>query len=106
MKVYGTYFATEFTKKQINVIYGKAKNGELKVEKWFIRDLYELAEYYGHDFNRSTESLERTVKKILELVFSVDIEEAQVLINETEDDWYSRYGKKTKAQCDRDVFVA
>ena len=44
MKVYGTYFATEFTKKQINVIYGKAKNGELKVEKWFIRDLYELDE--------------------------------------------------------------
>ena len=106
MKVYGTYFATEFTKKQINVIYGKAKNGELKVEKWFIRDLYELAEYYGHDFNRSTESLERTVKKILELVFSGEIEEAQILINETEDDWYSRYGKKTTAQCDRDVFVA
>lgn len=33
MRNYGANKATEFTKKQIGVIYRMAKNGELKVEK-------------------------------------------------------------------------
>lgn len=34
MKNYGAMKATEFTRKQIGVIYSKAKKGELKIEKW------------------------------------------------------------------------
>ena len=46
MKNYGANKATEFSKKQISVIYGMAKRVELKVEKWVMSDLYDLADYY------------------------------------------------------------
>lgn len=106
MKQYGSCKATEFTKKQINVVYGKAKSGDLKVEKWFINELYNLADYYGYDDNRTVECDERVVKEILKAVFENDNEKAQTLINETADDWYESYGRKTQAKCDRTVFVA
>ena len=69
MKEYGANKATEFSKKQISVIYSKAKNGELKVEKWYMSRLYDLAEYYGYDYNRSVEFEERSILKIIESVF-------------------------------------
>ena len=47
MKQKGPYKSTEFTRKQINVLYGKAKSGELKVEKWVMKEFYDLAEYRG-----------------------------------------------------------
>lgn len=106
MKQYGFYKATDITKKQISVIYGKAKSGALKVEKWFMSDLYNLADYYGHDYNRSVESDEFEVKTILEAVFENDLEKAQKLIDKTADKWYSLYSKKNQAKCDRAVFVA
>lgn len=31
MKEYGAFKATDFSKKQINVIFAKAKSGELKI---------------------------------------------------------------------------
>jgi hypothetical protein len=36
MKQYGYQKATEFSKGQISVIYGKAKRGELKVELFLL----------------------------------------------------------------------
>ena len=39
MRNYGANKATEFTKKQINVIFAKAKAGELKVESWIMKKL-------------------------------------------------------------------
>ena len=84
MKEYGFNKATEFTKKQIGVIYYKAKSGELKVEKWFMSFLYDLADYYGTDSNRLVEERESEVLKILDNVFSNKIDEAQELINEKE----------------------
>lgn len=59
MKQYGLMKATEFTKKQVNVIFAKAKHGELKVEKWFISELYTLADYYNYDDNRSANAAKR-----------------------------------------------
>lgn len=106
MKQYGSCKATEFTKKQINLIYGKAKSGELKVEKWFINQLYNLADYYGYDDNRSVERDERTVKEILQAVFENNNAKAQKLIEETANDWFANYGRKTQAKCDRTIFVA
>lgn len=105
MKQYGANKATEFTKKQINVIFAKAKNGTLKVEKWFISECYALAEYYGYDDNRSIEDSERQVLKILEAVFANNDEVAQKLINETADDWFNYYSSKKQAKCDRNIFV-
>ena len=85
MKRYGMNQTTEFTKKQINVVYVKAKNGELKVEKWVIEEMYELADFYGIDYNKSVERDEQTILKILETMFAGEIEECQEEI-----DWYTR----------------
>lgn len=106
MKEYGFNKATEFTKKQIGIIYYKAKSGELKVEKWFMSFLYDLADYYGTDSNRLVEERESEVLKILDNVFSNKIDEAQELINKKEDKWYESFGEKMKKSCDRNLFVA
>lgn len=105
MKQYGFNKSTEFTKKQINVIWAKAKNGELTVEKWFMSDLYHLADYYGYDDNRSVEWQEREVMDILNAVFANNNELAQKLITRTTDYWFNSYSSKYQALCDRTVFV-
>ena len=105
MKQYGANKSTEFTGKQINVIFAKAKSGALKVEKWFMSELYVLADYYGYDDNRSVEESERQVFEILEAVFSNDTELAQKLIDETAEKWFNSYSFKNRKKCDRQVFV-
>lgn len=105
MKQYGVMKATEFTKKQINVIYFKAKNGELKVEKWFINKLYELADFYGYDDNGTVAYDEIFVKKIIDSAFNGTSEKTQELINDCENKWFEQYGKKEKQKCDRMTFV-
>lgn len=105
MKQYGFKKATDFSAKQINVVFAKAKSGVLKVEKWFIKEMYALADYCGYDDNGSVERDERDVKKILDAVFAGDFEKAQELINETADRWYSLFSKKNQAACDRNEFV-
>lgn len=105
MKQYGSNFATEFTKKQISVIYSKAKSGELNVEKWFMSELYELADYYGHDYNRSVARQEANVKEIFDSVFGGKTEEAQKLIDSCANNWFSKFSFKNQNKCDRNVFV-
>lgn len=74
MKTYGNGMkTTEFTKKQINVIYSMAKQDKLKVEKWYINNLYSLADYYNYDSNGSTELEERFVLNILRNVLRVTL---------------------------------
>lgn len=106
MKRYGCNKSTEFTKKQVNVIWAKAKHGELKIEKWFMSELYDLADYYGYDDNGSVAENEATVLEILEAVFSNEIEKAQALIDEATDSWYSRKGRKMQEKCNRSMYVA
>lgn len=73
--------ATEFSKKQINVLYGFAKRGELKIEKWVIKDFYDYADYYNFDYNRSAEMAEVEILEILKSMFNGAIKECQALIN-------------------------
>lgn len=101
MKVYGAKKATEFTKKQIGVIYGMAKNGELKVEKWVISDLYNLADYYGFDDNRTVEGAERKVLAILDAVFAKDIEKAQQLLDDYTEKTFNLLSRKNQQRADR-----
>lgn len=82
MKTYGARKATEFTKKQIGVIYRMAKAGDLKVEQWIMTELYDLADYYGYDDNGSVAASETKILEILEKVFAGKTEEAQALINQ------------------------
>lgn len=98
MKQYGASFATEFTKKQINVVFAKAKNGELKIEKWYLQNLYNLAEYYGYDDSRSVAAEEQAIKTMLEKMFNGEIEDAQKIIDfETESLWKRLSIKRQKA---------
>lgn len=105
MKTYGMNKATEFTKKQISVIYGKAKRGELKVEKWIISEMYDLADYYGYDDNHSIADQEREVLNILKAVFEGTNEEAQELINEWTERMLERCSNKKLAQIDRNMLA-
>lgn len=103
MKRYGMMKATEFTKKQINVIYAKAKSGELAVERWFLKKMYDLADYYSYDYNGSAAREEGNVLRILESVFANDIEEAQKKIDWTTKSWLDEYTDKCKAAFDRSL---
>ena len=104
MKTYGNGMkATEFSKKQINVIYSKAKVGELKVEKWIINDLYNMADYYGHDDNRSVERAEADIIALIDKVFAGNLEEAQQLIDLYTEDSFNRLGIKAQKKANRDL---
>lgn len=81
MKQYGMNKATEFTRKQIGVIYAAAKRGDLKVEKWVVNEFYDLADYYGYDDNRMVEFAEKKILMILDAIFGKDMGRAQELIN-------------------------
>ena len=105
MKQNGAFKATEFTKKQINVIYGKAKSGQLKVEKWYMTNLYNLADYYGYDDNRSVEFEEVFIKKILDAIFDGDLETAQKIIKERTDSTYESLSSKNKEKCNRELYI-
>lgn len=105
MTQYGFKKSTDFTKKQINVIFAKAKAGALKVEKWFMSELYILADFFGYDDNRSMEMSEREVLSILDAVFANDAALAQRLIDETATKWYDAYSFKNQAKCDRTLYV-
>ena len=96
MRQNGPYKYTEFTRKQINVLYGKAKSGELKVEKWVMKEFYDLAEYRGYDDNRNVERSERSILQILDAMFAGRLEDTQKLINEYTEKNYSLMGEKAK----------
>lgn len=99
MKAYGRNKATQFTKKQISVVYGCAKRGELKVEKWIMSRLYDLAEYYGFDDNGSVEFEERFILAILDRVFDKNMDEAQERIDSyTEMVWNTLTAKYQQKQ--------
>lgn len=105
MKQYGFYKTTEFGKKDIGLIYKKAKNGVLRVEKWFISALYDLAEFYGTDSNRNVEDRETKVLKIITAVQNDKDEEAQKRIIAMANNMFESYGRKKQQKCDRTIFV-
>lgn len=101
MRQYGSMKATEFNRSQISAIYRNAKLGNLKVEKWFIKRLYDTADYYGYDDNRSMERFERYVLDIINEVFAGNLEKAQKLIDETTESEFKTYTEKYRNKFDR-----
>lgn len=96
-------FTSSITRKQVGVIYSKAKAGELKVERWVMAEFYDIAGYDDIDWNGSKARLESVTRKILEVVFSGDMEKAQKAIDEyTEYNW-KIMGKKSKARANRAI---
>ena len=103
MKAYGMNKATEFTKKQISVIYGMAKRSELRVEKWVISEMYDLAEYYGYDDNGSVELAERQILNILNDVFAGNKADAQAKIDNYTEENFKLMSKKAQAKANRSL---
>lgn len=101
MKQYGVLKATEFTAKQINVIFAKAKKGELRVERFYMSHLYRLADYYDYDSNGSVEWEERFIKLIIGDVFNNRLEEAQEKIDKETEDYYNALSLKNQKKADR-----
>lgn len=101
MKAYGAFKATEFTRKQIGVIYRMAKSGELKVEKWVISEFYDLADYYNYDYNHTVERAEGEILNILDAVFAKDIAKAQMLIDSYTSTNFELLSKKNQQNADR-----
>lgn len=99
MKRYGQNKATEITRKQVNIVFAKAKTGELKVEKWMMKRLYELADYYGYDDNGSIEQQETDAKEIINSIFENG--NTQDIINTKQEKWLKRLGLKEAKEIDR-----
>lgn len=106
MKQYGMNKATEFTRKQIGVVYSKAKSGELKIEKWVMSELYNLADYYAPDSNGGVEFQERFVLNILRSVFENNLEEAQAYVEQFADYTFKCYTESYQQKLDRSQYVA
>lgn len=103
MKRYGFNFATEFTARQINVIYGCAKRGELKVEKFVMQNFYSLADYYGTDSNRSVADREASILRVLDAVFAHDYNLAQSLIDNYTDLLFKCFSAKMQNAADKSL---
>ena len=105
MKTYGANKATEFSRKQISVIYGMAKRAELKVEKWVMSELYDLADYYGFDDNGTVERAEFKIIAILSDIFSGNVTEAQAKIDEYTTSEFEAMGKKAQSRANRELIA-
>lgn len=100
MKSYGANKATEFYKGNINYLYKLAKQDRLKIEKWVMSQFYNLADYYGYDDNKSVETAERRILKILDAAQN-DLELTQELIDEYTEHTFKLLSNKNKANSDR-----
>lgn len=98
MKQYGAKFATEFNKRDLAPIYKAAKAGDLKVEKWMMIHLYDMADFYGYDDNRSAADQER---EILNILAAESVEEKQKRIDLFTESLFSRYTEKHQKSFDR-----
>ena len=103
MKSYGPNKATEFTKKQINVIYGKAKGGELHLEKWLVSRLYDMADFYGQDYSGEAEREERYILRALEQVFSGNVAAAQETLDNYKDSCLNSFTTNYLNKLDRTI---
>ena len=105
MKAYGFKKATEFSKKQIGVIYRLAKNGDIKIEQWIMSNFYDLADYFGYDDNGGIAEDEAKILKILDAAFAGRIDEVQERINDYTEDRFEHISKKYQKTVNR-AFVA
>ncbi len=104
MKTYNNGMkATEFSRKQIGVIFAKAKKNELKVEKWIMSMMYDMADYYNYDFNGNAAKDESKILDILNAVFSNDTDKAQELIDNYTASTYELLGIKAQKNADRNL---
>lgn len=104
MKVYANGMkATEFGKKQISAIYAAAKRGDLKVERWAMSDLYNMADYYNYDSNGNAARAEQKILAIIDKVFAGKMDEAQELIDAYTESTWTALGIKDQKKASREL---
>ena len=97
------YYSSSISKKQVNVIFAKAKAGELKIERWVMRDFYSIVNFDGIDWNGSTARLSDDVSRILDNIFEGNIEKAQSRIDFYTKSTFDGYTDKGKATLQREL---
>lgn len=102
MKRYGFNKATEFSRKQISCIYGACKRGELKVERWIMKDWYELADYYGYDDASTVEERETDILEIINSFFEKERNETQALIDAYTERDLKNFAAQKRIKLDRE----
>lgn len=68
------------TKKQVNVIWGAWKRGEVQVEKGRIDMMYRMVENQGRD-GSYTDRMNRAIRGAIDAIFKGDLEKAQECID-------------------------
>ena len=90
------------TRKQANVIFACAKSGKIKLERWQMSSIYNLADKgddYIVDWNGNTRKEVEIVREILDCVFAGDYQKAQERINKAFN--LADYGKSFRNKADR-----
>lgn len=104
MKAYANGMkATNISRKQIGVIFGKAKRGELKVQKFVMSDFYDIADFYNYDDNGNVERAEAQIRRILDEVFAGNDQKAQELIDSYTEMLFSQLGVKAQQKANRNL---
>lgn len=64
-------------------------------------ELYNLADYYGYDDNRTVEDAEKKILAILDAVFAKDLEKAQKLLDDYTEKTFNLLSRKNQQRADR-----
>lgn len=95
--------ATDLNKEQVGAIYRLAKSGEIRLEKWVAKNFYDIADYYGYDDNRSVESAEFKILKIVDAAIAGDIEKVQELVDKYTEATWALMGRKGRERASREL---
>ena len=104
MKAYANGMkATNISRKQIGVIFGKAKRGELKVQRFVMSDFYDIADFYNYDDNGNVERAEAQIRRILDEVFAGNDQKAQELIDSYTETLFNQLGVKAQQKANKNL---
>lgn len=104
MKAYANGMkSSTISRKQVGVLYGMAKRGEVKIEKFVMADFYNIADYYGYDDNRTLENDESSLKEMINLAFEKKYDELQEAVNKYSEKLFHGFSKKRQQESDRSL---
>lgn len=92
---------SSITRKQVNVLFAKAKAGELKIERFAISAMYDLADGYFWEAGESMKEDEKNVKAAVNNVFNGKMSAAQDRINKYTAEIFGRCTEKKQAELNR-----
>lgn len=104
MKAYANGMkSSTVSRKQVGVLYGMAKRGEVKIEKFVMADFYDISDYYGYDDNRTLENDESSLKEMINLAFEKKYDELQEAVDKYSEKLFHSFSKKRQQESDRSL---